>query len=388
MPNPSPRNTCSKMVHHSESPQTCTSTTETHTTTSNTPPPRDVLFSASDTILKDLRTESALGIYGATHNLHNRAEYFLGGWDSDLLVLRNNTELMELVIRGVFNISRSKFYFTPDANYDPANSFNSKLEDVKLTCRLTASHHADFKFSSDDFPTIADNLHKIEKLIKKQPESQSFSIIDSICGTETIRLSHSLFKVSPIMVTSARCSITIILPQKKKFDENGDEIIEETDDSASDSEDARSASKILIFFPFPIPSSMISIPDSTERLASQFQLNNWPVGDRCKSALADLAAANTHDIQPLRAYDTDGSILSPTNYENKLHGATVLVAMAFFHRYIKKNKRHVFTLQVCEITILRPPPAKGPSSPYKRRKLTKSVLTSHKGKGVDRSDTA
>lgn len=182
------------MVHHFESSSTAESTQTSHTTT--TPPLQNNQLSPAD-ILKDLRTESTLGFYGATHNLQNRAEYLLGGWDGDMLVLKNQTDPMELIIRGVFDISRSEFYFTPDANFDPANSFNSELEDVKLSCRLTASRHADFKFSSSDFPSIVDNLRKIEKLVQKQPDSQSFSVIDSICGTETIRLSHPLFTVSP-----------------------------------------------------------------------------------------------------------------------------------------------------------------------------------------------
>jgi hypothetical protein len=199
------------MVHRD--PFEPSSSTLTSRTATTPPPPQDIIPLAND-ILRDLRTESPLGIYGATHNLQNRAEYFLGGWDSgDMLVLKKSADLTELVIRGVFDVSRSEFYFTPDANFDPANSFNSKLEDVKLSCRLTASRHADFKFASDDFPTIVDNLRKIEKLIQRQPDSQSLSVVDSICGTETIRLSHSLFKVSLIIFTPAYCSL--IYPRKK-----------------------------------------------------------------------------------------------------------------------------------------------------------------------------
>ncbi|KIK77225.1 hypothetical protein PAXRUDRAFT_28843 [Paxillus rubicundulus Ve08.2h10] len=247
-------------------------------------------------------------MYGATHNLQNHAEYFLGGWEGDMLVLKKNADLMELII--------------------------------------CASRHADFKFSSDDFPTIVDNLRKIEKLIQRQPNSQSLSVINSICGTEMICLSHSLFK---------------------KFDNNGEEIVDNIDNSASDSGDSSST-------------------DSSERLPSQFHMTNWPVRECCKLKLAELAATNTHIIQPLCAYDIDSSILSPTDYENKLHGATVLVAMALFHCYIKKNKCHVFTLQVRKISILRHSQSKGPSSPYKRRKLSRSIMTNHKGKGVYHSN--
>ena len=102
--------------------------------------------------------------------------------------------------------------------------------------------------------------------------------------------------------------------------------------------------------------------------------------------MAELIAAKTHNIQPLRAYDTDGSVITPSNYDNKLRGATVLVAMTLLHRYIKKNKRHVFTLHDREISILRRPQIKAPSSPYKRRKLTRNIMTSWKGKEVDRSN--
>ena len=161
-----------------------------------TPPPPSVgVLPSSNDVLQSLRTDTHLGIHGANPNLHNRVEYFLGGWDRDSLVAKTDADATEFIIRGVFMISRSEFYFTPDANFDPANSFNSKLEDVKLTCRLTPSRDPDFKFSAQDFPIIVENLRKFENLIKKNSDSQSFSVIDSISGMQTIRLSHPLFKV-------------------------------------------------------------------------------------------------------------------------------------------------------------------------------------------------
>ena len=99
----------------------------------------------------------------------------------------------ELTLRGVFQISRADFYFTPDGKFDPANVFNGKFSDVKLSCHLTATRHNDFGFSSDDFATVIDNLRGFEKLIRREHDAKSLSPIHTALGLDSIKLVHHLF---------------------------------------------------------------------------------------------------------------------------------------------------------------------------------------------------
>jgi len=95
---------------------------------------------------------------------------------------------------------------------------------------------------------------------------------------------------------------------------------------------------------------------------------NWPVADRCKAELTNLA--ETHIINPLPAYGIDRKLIPPAQYETKLCGAVVEVHFAFFHHHIRRSKRHIFNAVLREmINIVLQPPSNMPSSPLKQRKL-------------------
>jgi hypothetical protein len=136
------------------------------------------------------------GFYAATPKLAYRAEYFPGGRDGNILIAKGRDDDQEFIIRGVFQISRNDFYFTPDANFDPANVFHGRLSDVKLSCRLTAGRNDSFKFASEDFPAILDNLNAFEKLVPSKTNYERLSVIHDSLGHRTIKLTHSLFEVS------------------------------------------------------------------------------------------------------------------------------------------------------------------------------------------------
>ncbi|KAG1780095.1 hypothetical protein EV702DRAFT_1043443 [Suillus placidus] len=89
-------------------------------------------------VLNKLQT-SAGGFYAAMPRLVYRTEYFAGGRDGNILITKGQDNDEEFIMRGVFQISRNDFHFTPDANYDPANIFHGRLADLKLNCQLTAA---------------------------------------------------------------------------------------------------------------------------------------------------------------------------------------------------------------------------------------------------------
>ncbi|KAG2088835.1 uncharacterized protein F5147DRAFT_780843 [Suillus discolor] len=90
-------------------------------------------------------------------------------------------------------VIRADFYFTREGKFDPANIFNGRFADVKLSCHLTATRHNDFGFSSDDFLTIVDNLRAFEKMIRRERDAEFLRTIHTASGVDSIRLVHHLF---------------------------------------------------------------------------------------------------------------------------------------------------------------------------------------------------
>ncbi|KAG1728760.1 uncharacterized protein EDB91DRAFT_1086000 [Suillus paluster] len=123
------------------------------------------------------------GFYAATPRLIHHVKYFIGGQDGNILISKGGgLQPTEFIIRGMFKISHNDFNFTPDANFNPLNVFHGCFADVKLSCHLTAGHNNAFRFSSEDFPDVLDNLAYFEGLIprvnKEHPEQDTTSEVD------------------------------------------------------------------------------------------------------------------------------------------------------------------------------------------------------------------
>ncbi|KIJ09101.1 hypothetical protein PAXINDRAFT_17803 [Paxillus involutus ATCC 200175] len=307
-----------------------------------TPPPsssqthRATLRTAEEVKQKMLSQETK-GFYAGKERLTALSEYYGGGpRNGDVLVIKGIDIDVEFIVRGVFQISRNDFYFTADANFDPANVFHGKFADVKLSCRLSAARSEEFKWAAEDYSTAIDNIRSFEKMIGKETGSEVTSIIQETLGKPSIKLTHSLF-------------------QKKTDPDNEAEAAGE---AASNAEAAST--------------------DTLEDLGPDFSMERWPVADRCKAELQNLLS--THDIQPLPAYDKSHALIPPHQYESKLKGALVEVYIAFYHHHIKKSRRRVFNASLRELLVVRPPSAM-PASPFKRARLSDGPVTAVTGKG-------
>ncbi|KIK77994.1 hypothetical protein PAXRUDRAFT_834770 [Paxillus rubicundulus Ve08.2h10] len=106
---------------------------------------------------------------------------------------------------------------------------------------------------------------------------------------------------------------------------------------------------------------------AVENLGPEFSMETWPVAKWCQSQLQGLLP--THDICPLPAYEEDGSLIQPRQYESKLRGALVEVHMSFCYHHIKILKKHVFNAIPRQLIVLRPPAAL-PSNPFKRLRIS------------------
>ncbi|KAF9238949.1 hypothetical protein BU15DRAFT_74915 [Melanogaster broomeanus] len=236
---------------------------------------------------------------------------FRTGKSSDILVLKGDADA-EFILCGVYQIVHNDFYFTPDGNFDPANSFGTRLQDLKLTCHLTTPLSSVFQFAQDNFPTCTDNLHGLEKLIKHDKNDEVISSMSQHLGRTQFKLTHALFESKPITSDFA----------------------EEPDSQNQDAE------------------TLASNTDNNT-LGPEFAMESWPVAPRCIPHLEELF--ETHDIYPLPAFDTKGTLIPPSQYDTTLKGATVEVHFTFAHHFIKKNKRHIYTMLLHRLEVLHGP---------------------------------
>ncbi|KAG2045159.1 hypothetical protein BDR03DRAFT_976993 [Suillus americanus] len=248
------------------------------------------------------------GFYAATPKLAYRAEYFAGGQKGNILIVkgRNLDEDAEFIIHGVFEISCNNFYFTPDANFNPTNPFS----------------------------TILNNIRAFEKLVPREQDYETVSIIHDSLGHRSIKLTHSLFKAKA----------------------------DDLEANANDEGDGDGEGSTT----------------TAESLSSKYDMASWPVSDRCKGHLHELVSS--HNIQPLPAYDENHKLILPSQYESKLKGALVEVHMAICHHRIKSSKRDISNAVLQEIIDLAPPTAM-PTSPFKHHRLNEGPSTKQRNKG-------
>ncbi|KAG6372112.1 hypothetical protein JVT61DRAFT_8826 [Boletus reticuloceps] len=300
----------------------------TPTSTSTVPDsilPRNMF--SPEVVREHLNTPDISAKYASTPQIVQSVE-FRRGKSTDILVLKRNAD-SEFILRGVYQIARNDFYFIPDGCYDPENPFQSRFQDVKLSCCLTAPQSSDFEFAQEDFPACIDNLRSIEKSIKPNKDNEILSSITTHLGSPQFKLSHALLEPK-----------TPLEPN----DVSTTKQIADTETLPSTSDD--------------------------ETLDSVFAMETWPVAPRCKHYLDELF--DSHDICPLPAYDMKGNLIPPTQYETSLRGATVKVHFTYSHVHIKKSKHHVYTTILRHLQLLRAPNAL-PSSPYKRLRVSASA---------------
>lgn len=108
---------------------------------------------------------------------------------------------------------------------------------------------------------------------------------------------------------------------------------------------------------FPDPTETGTIPIiqfsfyHSNHLTTEYNIHNWPVPYANECHLASIK--DTHDVEPLPAYDIKGNRIRPTDYEDKLAGAVARVCFSIVHYIIKE--KHIYNALVKDITVVRPP---------------------------------
>lgn len=148
----------------------------------------------STTWICNTLNNSIHGVYIGKPNLSSASLFHLGGLKGNFLI--STTSYDELVLHGVFQISCSDCFLSPDGAFQPNNQFHSKFEDVKLSCKLTAPCHGDFQFMAKDFDTMIKNIRGFEALFQKSDDDTTISCLQTLGGWRTIKMVHPLFLVN------------------------------------------------------------------------------------------------------------------------------------------------------------------------------------------------
>ncbi|KIN95878.1 hypothetical protein M404DRAFT_33763 [Pisolithus tinctorius Marx 270] len=149
-----------------------------------------------DDIISMLKTNT-LTFYGTTVQLASHAEFFQGGFSSDITVMKDSRdETMELLISGIFifQVDCQNFFMGPEGVYMPLGAFKQGFLETKLSCQLIAvQQDATFKTACADFPAIVGNIRGLERLIPSKKGMTLVSCIREANGVSSIRVSHLLF---------------------------------------------------------------------------------------------------------------------------------------------------------------------------------------------------
>lgn len=99
---------------------------------------------------------------------------------------------------------------------------------------------------------------------------------------------------------------------------------------------------------------------------------SWPTSTP-EAAEALAAAAETHQVHPLPAYDQNGVLLEPQYYGRRLDGATVVARFELTHYLIRKGKDgravDTFSARIVQLRVILPPPGACPATPRKKKVL-------------------
>jgi len=122
----------------------------------------------------------------------------------------------------------------------------------------------------------------------------------------------------------------------------------------------------------PVSHSTIILPDHLLKwLVDVAYTRAWPTSTP-EAAEALAAAAETHSVNPLPAYDQNGVLVEPLQYNRRLDGATVIIRFELYH-YLIRNKGKpavdTFSARVVQLRIVLPPPGASPATPRKKKLL-------------------
>lgn len=104
---------------------------------------------------------------------------------------------------------------------------------------------------------------------------------------------------------------------------------------------------------------------------------NWPVSPANSNQMDSLRTS--HYVNPIPAYDVDGNLIRPLDYERKLKGALLEIEFTLSRSYFKEREENgkvepahfQFVADILRIKVLAPPAATMTSPQRSRVKLSR-----------------
>ncbi|KAF8483183.1 hypothetical protein JB92DRAFT_3132075 [Gautieria morchelliformis] len=292
-------------------PSTCESTA-----TPRTPTRPKFAFDAA-TIMRKL---TELGYYLGNDDMPTQVAFVPGGRAGDQLVSHNavnepQPEEVQLTLVG--EVSRDGAWLSAEGAYRPASKLNpgDNVTGAKARFELVAPLDPNLALFRDDWDTYLSNIHAIHDAVLKDKahHSERKDLVQK-------RPSRLIMR-HPLVI------------ERTAADNTTDSLIDGYDLSEQD------RAKI-----------------------KQLSFDGWPIRQAWGDELD--AVKETHDINPLPAYDLDHSTIAPKDYERCLLGAIAEVHITLIH-YLIGKKGSTMVADVQEMIVLRPP-RELPPSPTKR----------------------
>ncbi|KAJ3546842.1 hypothetical protein NM688_g5469 [Phlebia brevispora] len=227
----------------------------------------------------------------------------------------------------IAQISSNKFFMQADANYTGGGRFSTRFADTKLTALIEP---AESLALADDFKMVMSNLDTLVKSKRTRGFQTVKGIFDTVHGQRKFRIKHTLFT------------------PRSEVDE--------------DTESLRPA---------------------------QFTIARWPINPKHPVAVEEhRELIHTHIVNFLPAFDHNGILIEPTQYESQLSGAIVSLHFTISHWTIAgrsgSDASDTFVLDVKDISVIEPPAATSTGGKKRARPFIESdPFTLHKKRRVD-----
>ena len=109
--------------------------------------------------------------------------------------------------------------------------------------------------------------------------------------------------------------------------------------------------------------------------------------EAAQKELRRIIDTQSHYSQVILAYNEDDNLIAPANYQAKLRGAVVELAVAMSHQYFPSENKDNYYLDIRKLKVVKPPVGM-PSSPSKRRITVEELSTERKKKKRNDSSVA
>ncbi|KAJ3555224.1 hypothetical protein NM688_g2695 [Phlebia brevispora] len=227
----------------------------------------------------------------------------------------------------IAQISNDKFFMQADANYTGGGRFSTHFADTKLTALVEP---AESPALTEDFKMVMSNLDTLVKSKRTRSFQTIKGIFDTVHGQRKFRIKHTLFT------------------PRSEVDE--------------DTESLRPA---------------------------QYTIARWPINPRHPLAVEEhQELIHTHIVNFLPAFDHNGVLIEPTQYERQLSGAIVSLHFTISHWTIAgksgSDASDTFVLDVEDISVIEPPAATSTGGKKRARQFVENdPFTLHKKRRVD-----